>query len=229
MSATFHLDTKEFRSALLQYNAASKKTWADSVNHQMNNWAIHSSGKVREAMEGKIRSIQNLPWWPKLIAKILRKRRTDKLAAKFWKSKKRSLSRHMTALGARSYTRLQAQRLSGKIIRMRTNARRFLRGFFGVWSDAVSLAVPGIKGRKQAFGGRFKNYIKAMYQPATRQNPAASIHVWYEYKKRSGKFMSKVDAMFTRAMAQGRSMAIYDMEQYANRKMQADAKKFSAA
>lgn len=227
MSANFTLDDREFRAALVQYSAAADKAFADGVNHQMNNWAIQSQKHIKQAMEGRIRAMQQAPWWPKLISRIMVKRGAASVAKKLAQGKgKTALKRFQE----RAFTREQARRRSAAVIKRRVNARRFLSGFFLKWSNAIASMVPGIRGPRGtgAAGGFFRS-LKASYRPATGNDPRASINVWYDYKKRSGKTLGKVDAMFNRAMRIGMTATISDMEAYTNRKLSEAARKHSAA
>lgn len=212
------VDATGFDRVLRQYQAATQKDMAYVVNRAMNNWSIQSAKFVKEAMESKIRSLRNLPWWPKLIASIMVRRaafRASKALAKT--GGKVTAGRHAVTRffrGRGFYTRDQARRRSERILSKRVQARRFLRAFFIRWSAAIREKVPGVTGRFQGGWGRFSRFIHAEYKPATPKNLKAEIRVWYDYKKRSGKGIELVHAMFERAKTAGLARTIADMQKY---------------
>ena len=226
MAANFTLDDREFRQALVQYSAASRKAFADGVDHQMNNWAVQSIKFVTVAMESRIRALSGLPWWPKLISRIMVKRSAAGVAKKLAGGKGK---RALATFQRRAFTREQARRRSARELRRRVMARKFLTGFFLKWSNAIA-SVANVRGPRGtgAAGGFFRS-IRANYSKATPNNTHASIHVWYDYKRRSGKTLGKVDSMFNRAMNRGSIGTIEDMRRYVDRKQSEAARRHSAA
>lgn len=222
MSAEFeiHMDHAAFARELDLYQRATQKDMAYVVNRAMNNWATHGAKAIKEASASRIQALESLPWWPKLVAKLmaLRSRRMKVgMSTAQWR---RVFKRRLRQLQGRQriYTRAQARRRSKQIINRRLQARLFLRSFCLKWSNVIAATVPGIKGPR-AFGqaGGFFRSIHATYKPAAPGDLSAQVHVWYEYKKRSGKGTSKVEAMFERAKAMALAATIRDMRAYVHR------------
>jgi hypothetical protein len=168
------VDSAQFARALDDYQRATRKPMSYVINRSMNNWAIQSQDFIKVAMESKIRSLQSLPWWPKLIAKILTRapRMTAGMGAKRWGQLFRRRARQLQGK-QRYYTVEQAKRRSSREIRRRVNARQFLKGFFLKWSNAIAATVPGIKGPRgvSAHGGFYRS-LQARY---TRRGPARAL------------------------------------------------------
>lgn len=214
------VDWRSFERALQQYQAATGKDMAYVVNRAMNNWAVHGAKAIKEAVASKIQSLTSLPWWPKLVAKLMVARSRRMKAGMSTAAWRRVFKRSMRQMQGkqRIYTRDQARRRSRQIINARLHARLFLRGFFLKWSNTIASMVPGIKGPRAAgfFGGFFRN-VNATYKPARPGDLNAEVHVWYDYKRRSGKGVSKVEAMFERAKAIALAATIRDMQAYVRR------------
>ena len=123
MASGITLDMREFDKAMVQYAAASGKDFKDIVNRQMLNLSIQGVKLQQRAERDKIKQVENLPWWPKYVAKVLAKQGR--------------------------YTRAQARKASKTLVRKRLKAIGFLRFFFIRMSQAVAplTGKPGRKGK----------------------------------------------------------------------------------
>jgi hypothetical protein len=230
VSEVITFDTKAWNTAIGEYADVCKKTYADAMNRQLNNVAVKSLLLVREAKAEQIKNLKSKPWWPKLIAKIMKARaernRAEAREGKWGKDLQKVLRRQSRM--KRFYSMKQAQKFSAKIIRKRMAAITFLRGFFTAWSLGIKLKVPKVKGPALGNGQRFLRYIKVNFIPATESNLSADISVAYDYKTRKEKTAVGAEKLLKKYAELGYPAAIVDMKQYTEGELLKHAARYSA-
>jgi len=192
------LDTKEFDLAMIQYAAASGKDFKDIVHRQMNNLAIQGMKLQKRAERDAIKTMEGKDWWPRYVAKALKKVQGR-------------------------YTVAQARKFSKQLLRKRLKSVGFLKFFFVSLSRAVAplTGKPGRKGK--TFAG-----FKVSIVPATNRRPATSATIGYTYRKRSDKTARKAERMLGKILPVAIATTVADMKVYVDRKMGITAKKYSA-
>ena len=224
MMTDFRIDRSQFDKALIEYAAVSKRDRAHIVNRQMLNLAIHGLKLTKEAEASAINKLQEKEWWPKYIAKLLRRKMFMKKVATAFKASSKKGLRALSRFTTRSYTRAQAQTFSKKLIRKRLIAVRFLKFFFGSLGSAVKPvgSGPGISAGKS-----FKGFILKI-KKATIERPTCEIVVQYDYKRRSAKTAKKTESLLNRILNRAYPATAEDMRKYAEGKMKEAAARFNA-
>jgi len=192
------LDTSEFDRAMVQYAAASGKDFKDIVHRQMNNLAIQGIKLQKRAERSAIKTMEGKAWWPKYVAKALKKRQG-------------------------SYTRAEAKKFSKKLLRQRLKAVGFLKFFFISLSRSVA-PLTGKPGRK---GKTFAGFSVSV-APATKRKPTTSATVGYTYRKRGDKTAKTAERMLGKILKMAIATTVLDIQKYVDRKMGKTARKFSA-
>jgi len=209
----FHLDTREFDKALAEYAAVSQKDWTDVVNRQALNVAIHAVKRVPKATRAEIRAAtQGQVWWPKLIAKTLKKKSGGP------KQTRRRSKTGQRRNYERYYTQAQARAMSRRILRSRYRGISFLKsGFVHLLRDlggsAAGKTFRGSRGRarKAVPGGK----------------PEAWLQMWW--RTRNEKSRRQVERLALRPLQDAiHYVARVDMPKYIAKKMRERARRYSA-
>lgn len=209
------IDTREFDAALRQYAAVSSKDYADVCNHQLRNLAIQSLKRTKKAQRSAIRALKQAVWWPKYISKIIAKRGAYLASSK---TRRKSAGRNTR------YTRM-ARKISAQILRQRTKAVSFLRGFF--WKMQQSLAPAAQGERPPAKPPAVFRDTRVTALPATARNLRSSVSARYNYKKRSQKTASGAERILFRVLRMAYPATARDMKVYIERKTKKTAERFS--
>ena len=237
------LDWAEWNRATLEYSAATRKTLADSQNRKMGDVALRASSFSPKADRSDIENIwQNKDWWPKLIQKVIhmeggfnihgrRKARGEEANADWidlptgkTMHGRRTVGYDRKATG--SYA--DAVRVSKRIIRRRLATVGMFRAIFGV----VSLAFGKHAGRIERKG---RNWLVVEY--ATPGKLQAAFEIPFTKKgagwpggtrpSPSADVAKKVEmgyAILQRAI----DFVTLDADEYTQRRLAEDARRFSA-
>lgn len=235
MATGMTVDTREFDAAMRQYAAVSEKDHADIVNRQLRNLAIHALKGTKKAQRSAIKAITQVSWWPKYVAKVM------KAKGGFFKSGAGNYNRALGSKavqgqwagmhsGARKMNRMEsayfkeAKKVGAKIIRQRTGAITFLRGFFWKMQQALRPVAPGEQAPQQS--AIFRN-TSASVSPASPGKLNASATSRYNYKFRSQKTAAGAERELYNVLRAAYPATARDMQVYITRKIQATAKRFS--
>lgn len=243
MNVTMSMDWREWDKAVTEYAAATDKTLAEASNRQMLNLAIHGVGIVKKAEASAIESLEKKDFWPKVVATVLYKKAGASLMAKASSRRTKFLEalairgfmakgRSRMVDGVREfrpqhYTREQAREFSKKLIRRRLKAVGYMRFFFVSLGDAVKPYITSGKAPK-IYGKKFSSF-KVSITPATESNPTCACQVSYEYKTRKDKTAKKAERLLDSALRTAIPATIKDMQAETERRMDADARRYSAA
>lgn len=136
MSASFHLDTRQFNKAIVDYKFACGRDWADIINKKALQLAFEAMKETGKADKEAIRKLQELPWWPKYIAK-----RISKTGASYTR---RIKGKTETFNVKGRYTRAEARAISRRIIMARVRSTAFHKSG---WLPAIKRLFPLVKDR----------------------------------------------------------------------------------
>jgi hypothetical protein len=140
------VNTTEFHQALTQYSRLSKKDLAEIINQKTTSILLNAASITPKGDKASIRNLEsssNWPWWPKLVAKIMResgftlktrRKARGKDAQKAWTdpstghvTKGRD---RMTVYRLANHTRADMRRVSKSIIKRRAATVGYMRGLF---------------------------------------------------------------------------------------------------
>jgi hypothetical protein len=215
------LDTREFRRAMADYLAVTKKDAAHGVNRQVRNICFKAAQKVKLSPAGAIRGLASEDWWPKIVAGVMRKRAGGQAASDIYqaqwamgkkKARDKQLGKGQKAFmldkKEKSFAR-EAAKISKALIGNRVKAIGFTKWFFlkvaRRISTQVNLALPGGK----EFGG-----VEATVIPATMQKLYARFDSVYKFKRRGSRSAESEMKELSKALNLAVPAAVKDMHDY---------------
>lgn len=203
MSVDITTDTREFDKALLEYTAASKKSFAEAANRCAKNLAIHALKETKKADVGAIRNLKNskaFTWW--LAWQIKRKRDGTAQAHN---------DKHFLKTGffMRGMFRKEAIKTAIKSIGKRVQQVGFLKAYF----SEMAKAVDG-KGSGKTFNG-----FRPTASLATDANPTCEVSVRYDYKKRNKAASDGAETLLNAALTAAIPTTTKDMLDYVEKKL----------
>jgi hypothetical protein len=215
LNVTATLDSREFKAALREYQAATKKDWAYVSNRQALNVAIKTGQRTPLANPEKIKRLTERPWWPKLVAKTIvgkgvrvRDGKTKGGKAKFRKIKG-------------SYTREEARRASKALIQKRLNRIGFIRSG---WLPAIQILTALKMKAKGNYQARLKGTGK-IQKPKGDCKPANPGLKPVAVIINNSQGAEKVGA---KALQEGISAAAVDMREFIADRGKETASRFNA-
>jgi len=223
--ARFTLSDESWHETMGDYIRVSSKDGAEAMNRTMNNFAVFGFGEAELAQKGEIERVQTLEWWPKYVAKVMKKKkaaqlvkRTEKIRAKGKQMRAATYER----LVKLHYTRAEAVKASASLIRSRSVSIGFVRFFFAALSRSMREYTQGMTPQSKTFKG-FDVQIK----PATEAMPSVRATVNYTYRRRGEKAVQKAEEMLQGAIDRARPKLINDMRVYIASKARDTARRFS--
>lgn len=225
MSAWLRLDINEFQQAIAQYVAVTKKDSAEAINRQARNFAIKCIAYSKPAKgAAAIKAIQNEPWWPKIVSKVIAKQAGQQAASKAFQaqwSKLASTSRKMSK-EEKSYARL-AKSTSKQLLAKRTSAISFLRFFFRSLAQKMTAYAKG----GSVPGGKSFTGFDIKIQPATPGRLTVKMDNAYKYKNRGSKSASGAELLLQKSMSVALPATVEDMKKYTSDQLKKRATQYS--
>ena len=221
MSTGIEIDFRQFDAAMVEYAAASKKTFAESLNRQLGNLAIHAIPLAKKAEAVQIRALTDVEWWPKLIAKLMGARMGGlvggRVASRAYQSQ--VAWKKGDAAESKVYA-AAAKKLSERIIRRRLGAVTFLKFFFGAMARAIT-------GKRSGGGKEFAGF-QVTYRPATDNSLTSFVSVGYDYRTRGDVTARRAMAILADILRRAIPLTVADMQKYIDAKMASNARRVSA-
>jgi hypothetical protein len=221
---SIRLDRSEWDKAVTGYAASTRKTLAEAQNKQTVNLAFQGLQFVKVAERSAIETLEGIEWWPRFVAKHMVKRYGKMAASGAWQAEwsvreGRKLSENHTRW------RELAVAMSRDIIRRRLVAVTYLRFFFVSLANAASRYVKNSKTAPYRKG--FRDFHVEV-NPATPSDLSVSWRVWYDYKMRNKRTAQKAEALLDTALQKTIPATIRDMEAETHKRLEQDARRFSA-
>jgi hypothetical protein len=123
------------------------------------------------------------------------------------------------------FTREEARIFSKKLIMRRLKAVGYLRFFFVSLANAVKPYING--GQAVRYGKKFSDFQVAI-NPATASKPICDATISYAYKTRKATTANRASKLLQATLDAAIPATIKDMEQETQRRMDEDARKYSA-
>jgi hypothetical protein len=231
---TISLNSAEFRKAVAEYAAVSKKDSAYAMNRSLNNYMVQGQRLVKDARKSEIQKIADTPWWPKLVASVIRGKAGGAAASKAFqaqwaatKKKQRDmeLGKKQKAFKLdkeeRSYNRL-AKATSKALIGARLRAVRFMAFFFVASSQKIVGFVPGTR----PVGGKSFAGFNVSVRPATPSRLSAFSSASYAYKRRSNA-AAGLEQHLKKVVDAAAPATVADMKIYIARQLEKRARQYS--
>jgi hypothetical protein len=228
MSVSIRLDTAEFKGAMRDYLQATKKDSAHAINRQAQSFCVKSAQKVRLVNKPGIQAIKDEPWWPKVIAGVMKKRAGKLAALQIYQAQWAAKEKGKHRKGAfkldkqeRSYAK-EARAISKTLIGNRLKAINFTKWFFLRVARQLSAEGATPNAGAKAFPGIESSVVKA-----TTDKLFAKLDSFYNYKRRGAGSAQGAEKELIKAMGAARSAVIQDMKDYTERQMAKRAAQFS--
>lgn len=224
MSAELTLNTKEFFAALAEYVAVMNKDCAYALNRQANNLCIKAASVSPPANKSEIQAIQNEEWWPKVVAKVMKKRAGSEAASKIYQAqwaKLASTSGRKMTNEEKSYSSY-ARKISKALIGGRTKAISFTKWFFIRTSREIA-SKAGLKG---AQGKNFQG-VESEFVAATTSKLFVKFNTYYSYKRRGDKTAKGIEKKLQTAINLSLSETVADMKRYVQTQLEKRGQQYS--
>jgi len=215
-STGFKLDTSQFRRALEQYKAVSKRDIAEIINRKTRDVVLRTVRSLPKAAKATISDLPQKDWWPKYIAKTISKKGVRITINR--RSKRKGKSRPRTFVYKGRYTRGQARQVSRTIVANRRRGVGFLRAAvlkagqpFGVTAGASGAITKATGSGSRASALFLRSKLMMEYESA-----------------RGAKSAGRARYIVGKALQSAVEEVRQDMLTYINRKLAERAREFSA-
>jgi len=202
------IDTSEFDQSLVQYAAASDRSFEEVCNKQARNLALRTVQFMPKASVARIRAVQRMDFWKPLIAHLLTKQGFQTPPRN--RKKKFKTDRRKTGPWAK-----EARKLSRRMLRSRSRSVSFMKSGFAKAGAKFPAGQAGSRSPK------FKSNLtksRAMTQKAHPAALVAAMLVEYDTTKQGGDKRRK-EQIAMRALNKALSFVAKDMQKYTERKL----------
>lgn len=226
MSAAMTSNAAQFQAAITEYASATRKSVYESMNRGMRNWLVHAATYAQQrqrteaisALEDK----SNSPMWPRTIAKILAKNRTERVGWSWLRKARKSTRLAAEGIYSPGAYRTLAREVSRRIIARRKARVGFIRHFFA-YAAMIVEARAGVRSNLSAAGAARIDHTASGFDvefiKATEAHPRAILEEDYLYVTRGGQSARQAEDLLARYLNEAEPATIEDIKRYAYEKM----------
>lgn len=231
MTAAVHIDTREFDRAVGLYAAATRKTFAESMNRQMMNAAVKAIGLAERASKQDIQRLNDGNDWKLANWLLSRSPSATQTRISYRTTKSGRVTVRRTDGAAKSASR---QKIAARMLRSLVNRRKaavnFVRVFFSIMAGRFAASVG--KREPSTFGKKVAKFRQRIVL-ATDRNPIADAHIAVDLRGQTSPpgvapNASGANRRLLDAMSAGMRAATRDMIDYTTRKMSEHGRKYGA-